>query len=194
MEQKRDIVLITDGDDVARKVVEEVAKNVGGRCISRSAGNPTPLSGVQLVQHIKKAKRDPVLVMFDDNGDAERGRGEKALEYVANHPDMNVLGVVAVASNTPLVDGIDTDLCLNAKGEAVDHAVDKDGQDLVNQPPHIKGDTVDVLQQIDVPLIVGVGDIGKMHGQDHHFRGAPITTKAIEIILERSGYGGSQNS
>jgi len=192
-EEIRDIVIITDGDDVAKKAVEEVAKNVGGRCISRSAGNPTPLSGIEIIEEIKKAKYDPVLVMFDDNGNGDVGDGEKALSYVANHPDVNVLGIVAVASNTPMVDGVDVDLCVNLNGETVDYAVDKDGKPHKNQPPHIFGDTVDVLEQIEAPLVVGVGDIGKMHGKDHYTQGAPITTKAVEIILERSGYGGNQN-
>lgn len=194
MGEKRDIVIITDGDDVAKKAIEEVAKNVGGRCISRSAGNPTPLSGSQIIEEIKKAKYDPVLVMFDDNGNGEQGDGETALEFVANHSAVNVLGIVAVASNTPMVDGVDVDLSVNLNGETVNHAVDKDGHPQVNQPPHIFGDTVDVLQRIDAPLVVGIGDIGKMHGRDHYIHGAPITTKAVEIILERSGYGGNQDS
>lgn len=190
---KRDVVLITDGDDVAKKVVQQIARKIGGRCISRSAGNPTPLSGVELVAEIKKAKHDPVLVMFDDNGDGERGEGEKALRYVATHPDINTLGVIAVASNTPSVNGVRVDLCVNAKGEIVNYAVDKDGNDLVHEEPRIKGDTVDTLNQIEAPIIVGIGDIGKMRGQDHPLRGSPITTKAIEIILERSGYRVSKN-
>jgi stage V sporulation protein AE len=35
---------------------------------------------------------------------------------------------------------------------------------------------------------VGIGDIGKMAGKDSYEIGAPITKKAIEIILERSGF------
>ena len=35
-------------------------------------------------------------------------------------------------------------------------------------------------------LIVGIGDIGKMEGQDAPKKGAPITSQAIEVILKRS--------
>lgn len=188
MEEKRDVIIITDGDEVAKKAVEEVAKNVGGRCISRSGGNPTPLTGEEIVEQIKLAKYDPVLVMFDDNGNGSEGDGERALEIVANHPDVNVLGIVAVASNTPMVDGVDVDYCVNIRGEVTDFAVDKDGVEISNQQAHINGDTVDVLQRIDAPLVIGVGDIGKMQGHDHYIHGAPITTKAVQMILERSGY------
>ncbi len=188
MEEKRDVILITDGDEVAKKAIQEVAKNVGGRCISRSGGNPTPLTGEEIVEQIKMAKYDPVLVMFDDNGNGSEGDGERALEVVANHPDVNVLGIVAVASNTPMVDGVDVDYCVNTKGEITEFAVDKDGVEISNRQAHINGDTVDVLQRIDAPIVIGVGDIGKMQGHDHYIHGAPITTKAVQMILERSGY------
>jgi stage V sporulation protein AE len=46
---------------------------------------------------------------------------------------------------------------------------------------------VDVLNDIDVPFIVGIGDIGKMDKADDIGRGCPITRKAIEEILIRSG-------
>ncbi|MFS8512909.1 MAG: stage V sporulation protein AE, partial [Planifilum fulgidum] len=92
---KRKVILITDGDRVAREAVEEVARQVGGRAISASAGNPTPLTGEQLVELILQAKHDPVLVMFDDCGSGGTGRGERAMEYVANHPDVEVLGAGA---------------------------------------------------------------------------------------------------
>jgi stage V sporulation protein AE len=88
--QRRKVILVTDGDKMAREALEEVARKIGGRCISRSAGNPTPLSGYQLVSLIKKAACDPVLVMFDDCGASEEGRGEQALRYVAQHPDIEV--------------------------------------------------------------------------------------------------------
>ena len=58
-------------------MIETVAKEVGGRCISRSAGNPTPLTGEQIVRQIMKAKHDPVFVMFDDNGHKGSGPGNK---------------------------------------------------------------------------------------------------------------------
>lgn len=44
------------------------------------------------------------------------------------------------------------------------------------------------LDQLDVPIIVGIGDIGKMGKQDHYSKGAPITKKAVQLVLERSGF------
>ncbi|MBP1933522.1 stage V sporulation protein AE [Ammoniphilus resinae] len=188
MEEKRDIVIITDGDHVAQQAVEIVAKKVNGRCISRSGGNPTPLSGEEIVEQIMRAKYDPVLVMFDDNGNCEEGDAERALEFVANHEDINLLGIVAVASNTPLVDGVKVDVCINGNGAITGFAVDKDGIEHKNMEAHISGDTVDVLNRVEAPIIVGVGDVGKMQGKDHPIHGAPITTKAVEYILQKSGY------
>ena len=52
----------------------------------------------------------------------------------------------------------------------------------------ISGDTIYCLDDLNVPVIVGVGDIGKMCGNDEWERGSPITKKAIQLILERSGF------
>jgi stage V sporulation protein AE len=191
--EKRKVILITDGDKVAKRAIEEVARKVGGRCISRSGGNPTPLNGEEMVDQIKKAKYDPVLIMFDDNGNGEEGEGETALEYIANHPDIEVLGAVAVASNTPYVDGADVDICIDVDLKVTDRGVDKNGQRVSREKSHIYGDTVDVLSRLNIPIIVGVGDIGKMKGKDDIRYGAPITTKAVETILERSGFHGRTN-
>lgn len=184
---KRKVILITDGDYVAREAVEEVARQVGGRSISASAGNPTPLSGEQLVELILQAKHDPVLVMFDDCGSGGRGRGERAMEYVANHPEVEVLGAVAVASNKRDGEGVPVDILLDRDGNRVMHGVDKDGMEMEGEPPVIWGDTVEVLNKMDVPIIVGIGDIGKMDHFDDVKRGAPVTRKAVELILAFSG-------
>jgi stage V sporulation protein AE len=191
--EKRKVILITDGDKVAKRAVEEVARKVGGRCISRSGGNPTPLNGEEMVRQVLKAKYDPVLVMFDDNGNGEEGEGEKALQYIAKHPDIEVLGAVAVASNTPFVDGADVDICIDVNLKETDRGVDKDGQRIDREKTHVYGDTVDVLSRLDIPIVVGVGDIGKMSGRDDIRHGAPVTTKAVEMILERSGFLGRTN-
>ncbi|TCP59541.1 stage V sporulation protein AE [Tumebacillus sp. BK434] len=185
---KRKVILITDGDQVARKAVEKVAAEVGCRVISRSSGNPSPLSGQQLVRLIEHAKHDPVLVMFDDNGNGDYGYGERALEYVSNHPNIEVLGAIAVASNTPMVDGVSVDFSIDQNCRMIEDAVDKDGLAAHSGDMVIYGDTVDVLSDCDVPMIVGVGDIGKMQGRDHFAKGAPITKAAILEILKRSGY------
>jgi stage V sporulation protein AE len=192
-EQKRNIIIVTDGDKVASRAVQRVATEVGGRCISRSAGNPTPLSGEQIVEQIIKAAYDPVFVMFDDNGQGGFGDGEKALEFVANHPSVNVLGAIAVASNTEAVEGAQIDMAIDGQGHVVESGVNKDGDVITySQELRIYGDTVDVLEGLQIPMIVGIGDIGKMNGHDHIRYGCPITKKAVEVILERSGFHASR--
>ncbi|WP_442891465.1 stage V sporulation protein AE [Dendrosporobacter sp. 1207_IL3150] len=196
MPERVRVILITDGDRVAQHAVEDIAASLGLRCISASAGNPTPISGKEMVKLIKTAHHDPVLVMFDDRGRSDKGKGEMALEYVANHPDIEVLGAVAVASNTTGIIGVPVDVCIACSGDLVDVPVDKHGDIKTNcehtKKPIITGDTVDVLNTVNVPIIVGVGDIGKMDKADDIGRGAPVTRKAIEEILKRSGisYGG----
>lgn len=182
---KRKVILITDGDRIAKDALEEVARRVGGRCISLSAGNPSPLTGPQLVELIKQAAYDPVLVMFDDCGSPSVGLGEQALKYVANHPEIEVLGAVAVASNCYRSQGTPVQMALDCHGNVVSHGVDKFGQGKPEQPLRIFGDTVEVLNKIQVPMIVGIGDVGKMRKNDQIRLGAPVTTKAVQLILDQ---------
>ncbi len=189
-DKKIRVILVTDGDRVAQEAVESIGSSLGLRCISASAGNPTPISGKKIVDLLKTVPYDPVLVMFDDKGHSEKAEGEQALEYVANHPDIEVLGVVAVASNTTGIDGVHADACVDSHGHVIDLSVDKKGEIKANKDcdcePRIIGDTVDVLNDLEIPVIIGVGDIGKMDKHDDLSRGAPITRKAIEEILKRS--------
>lgn len=187
MAEKRNVILITDGDDYARRAVERVAADIGGRCISLSHGNPSVLSGPALIKLIKKAVNDPVLVMFDDSGFMGEGAGEIALKYVAEHEDINVLGVIAVASKTHMAEWSRVDFCIDREGELTPYGVDKHGLPEMEMG-RINGDTIYCLDQLNIPLIIGIGDIGKMARRDHYGQGAPITKKAVEIILERSGY------
>ena len=175
---------MTDGDRIAKKAVEIAASRVGGRCISKSAGNPTPISGQNIVEMIKQAPYDPVLVMADDRGHTGTGKGEKAIMDIAKSPDIEILGVIAVASNTEGVKGIDIDFSITKDGNIVKHPVDKFGD--IASGRHINGDTVDILESVDVPIIVGIGDPGKMYGKDCFSKGAPIITKAIKEIMKRS--------
>ena len=183
------VILITDGDRCAQKAVETIGRDLGLRCISASGGNPTPISGEEIVNLIKKVPYDPVLVMFDDRGRRDKAQGETALEYVAGHPDIQVLGAVAVASNTSGIQGIAADVSVSRSGELIEAPVDKYGKvdQLHSDRNIITGDTVDVLNDVDVPFIVGIGDIGKMDKADSVAKGAPVTRKAIEEILKRSG-------
>lgn len=180
---RRKVILVTDGDSIAQRVVEEAARNVGARCISRSGGNPTPTSGPEIVRFIKNARNDPIVVMVDDRGHTGTGKGERAMEYILNHPDIDVLGVIAVASNTKNVNGIKVDCSVGKHGDVIDNAVDKYGNE--KNDKIIVGDTVDVLNHNDVPIVVGIGDPGKMDGCDSTRIGAPIITKAMKEIIKR---------
>ncbi|SDD37333.1 stage V sporulation protein AE [Sporomusa acidovorans] len=190
-DKKIRVILVTDGDKVAQQAVETIASSLRLRCISASAGNPTPISGKKIVELLKTVPYDPVLVMFDDKGRCEKAAGERALEYVANHPDIEVLGAIAVASNTTGITGVHADACIDCQGHVIDMSVDKKGEIKNNNncdcKPVITGDTVDVLNDVNIPVIIGVGDIGKMDKHDDLSRGAPITKRAIEEILKRSG-------
>ncbi|MFZ3588567.1 stage V sporulation protein AE [Bacillus sp. DJP31] len=192
MEKKRQVILVTDGDEYALKAVKLAAKRVRGRCISQSQGNPSLLTGKSLVNLILRTPNDPVFVLFDDCGYIGEGAGERALLYVAKHEKIDVLGVIAVASNSHQVEWAKVDVCIDRFGELTEFGIDKYGlQEL--EVGRINGDTVYCLDQLDVPVIIGIGDIGKMAGRDDLRVGCPITMKAVEIILERSGYHDRRN-
>ncbi|MGE8204389.1 stage V sporulation protein AE [Heyndrickxia sp. NPDC080065] len=193
MKMKRQVILITDGDEYARKAIELIAKDLGGRCITQSYGNPSHLSGPQLVKLIKKAPVDPVFVMFDDSGYLGEGKGEESLIYVATHPDIQVLGVIAVASKTHQAEWTRVDVCIDRDGNLTPFGVDKYGIPEM-ELKKINGDTVYCLDQLNIPIIVGIGDIGKMGKLDHYSKGAPITRKAVELVLERSGFNDKTRS
>lgn len=185
--EKRRVILVTDGDEYAKKTIQYVAKFYGGRCISSSFGNPTKLSGEEIVQLIHQAPYDPVFVMFDDSGFLGEGFGEKAMKYVAKDPSIEVLGVIAVASKTHDSEWAKVDITVDRFGEVSPYGVDKSGIQEMDIG-RINGDTIYCLDELNVPIIVGVGDIGKMARIDDVKNGAPVTKKAVEIILERSGY------
>lgn len=187
MSERRKVIFVTDGDEAARKTVELVAHDIGGRCISQSWGNPTSLNGEEIVSLILKTPYDPVLVMFDDCGYREYGPGEQAMSIVAKHPNIEVIGAIAVASSTHSSEWTHVDLSLDRYGHLSEFGVDKEGLIDLEQG-RINGDTVYVLDELKLPFVIGIGDIGKMAGQDSLKHGAPITKKAVEIIMERSGY------
>lgn len=182
----RKVVVITDGDRIATKVVEKVAKNVGGRAISLSGGNPTEVTGREIAEAVKSTPYDPVLIMVDDCGARGTGRGETALEELAKDPEIEILGAVAVASNTAHVEGVPVDVSVTREGEVIEASVDKYGN---RKGGHIiEGDTVDVLNRLNISVVVGVGDLGKMHDADLVSDGARITTIAVEEVLKRAGF------
>lgn len=184
-EKKRKVILVTDGDHVAQKAIETAARNIGGRCISASAGNPTPISGCKIVDMIKQAKYDPVVVMFDDNGSTNLGKGELALDYVANHPDLEVMGILAVASNADDNTGASVDFAITKDKEILKGQVNKEGN-FVSDNKVVIGDTVNVINNLREKqrvFTIGIGDLGKMDGCDNPFTGAEVTTKAMQAII-----------
>lgn len=182
---KRKVIIVTDGDRIAKNAVEVAAKNIGARCISASAGNPTRCSGAELVTMIKQAPVDPVVVMLDDRGYNGEGRGERALAFITGHPDIQVLGVLAVASNTENVAGCSVDASITSSGQFIAGAVDKNGRP--KEYPQ-EGDTLEVIDKLNLPLVIGIGDIGKMEGADEAGKGAPLTTSAFQTIIDKSGF------
>jgi stage V sporulation protein AE len=187
--EKRQVIVVTDGDKNAQKAVEKAGQQLHLRTISASAGNPTPLYGPDLVELVKKAPRDPVLVMVDDCGNPKVGDGEQVLQYLGSHPEIEILGVVAVASNAPYVDGVEIDFSVDRDCNIIDQPVYKNGLPEPEDHLRVEGDTVDILNQMNVPVIVGIGDIGKMGGHDSVRKGCAVTTRAIQEILNRSGNG-----
>lgn len=47
---RRRVVLVTDGDEYAKRTIELLTKEFGGRCISASQSNPTKLTGKKVVE------------------------------------------------------------------------------------------------------------------------------------------------
>ncbi len=187
MTRNRKVIIVTDGDKIAQKAVETASKRIGGRCISQSAGNPTPISGKNIIRLIKESKHDPVVLMVDDKGNKTAGAGELVIEEIYNDKGIDILGVIAVASNTNHVHGTLVDFSIDNTGNIVNKGVDKDGKS--NNKKLLIGDTVDILNHLDIYPIIGIGDPGKMDGKDDWQNGAPILTKAMKKILECNNKG-----
>ncbi|PKM89018.1 MAG: stage V sporulation protein AE [Firmicutes bacterium HGW-Firmicutes-12] len=186
LNEKIKVILVTDGDQVAQKTIEIATHNIGGRCISTSAGNPTPISGPRIIDLIKEAANEPVVVMFDDNGSTKRGKGEEALSYVANHPDLEVMGVLAVASNSGDAEVAHVDCAITKDKLVVEGQVNKEGN-LISDQKVISGDTINVINELTQTgeiYTVGIGDLGKMEGYDNPYTGAEVTTKAMQEIMD----------
>jgi stage V sporulation protein AE len=183
---KRKIIFVTDGDKVAQKAIETATFNIGGRCISASAGNPTAIDGHEIIELIKKAEHDPVVIMVDDKGMQGEGKGEKAMELIIKDSNIDVLGVVAVSSNGSDCDWLNLSCSITKHGNIIEGSVDKYGND--KGETGICGDTLSVLKDMKDLIIVGIGDPGRMDYHDQISEGAPVTTKALQEVLKRSGY------
>lgn len=183
--EKKNVIFVTDGDQYAHEAVRYVAENIGGRCISQSQGNPTTMSGEDTARLIQQTPYDPVFVMVDDGGYHGEGPGEKAMRYICGIRNIQVLGAIATASRTNFHEWTKVDVSVDRSGELTAFGVDKNGvRDLEYQ--RMDGDTVYILDELELPIVVGIGDIGKMDGQDTAEKGFPITKRAVDILLERS--------
>jgi stage V sporulation protein AE len=183
MDKKR-VIFVTDGDMVAMRAVEIATANIGGRCISASAGNPTTLTAEAIVELIKKVEHDPVVVMVDDRGYKGKGTGEMAMEAVMNNNYIETLGVLAVSSKGKDCGKFKVSCSVTKEGKIIEGTVDKDGKETHNGI--VCGDTLSILREHDDMVIVGIGDPGKMDFNDEIEKGAPITTKALNEVLKRS--------
>lgn len=188
MQPKKDVIFVTDGDAAAKKTLEWVASELGCRTISAAAGNPSILTEEVLLKYILQTPEGAaVLVMFDDCGHREEGPGERLMRFLYESSEINVLGAVAVASASHSSEWTNVHFSIDRYGELTEFGVDKEGlADLERN--RINGDTVYILDELKLPIVVGIGDIGKMRGQDEVKKGCPITKKAVQLILERSGY------
>ena len=187
----REVIVVTDGDSTAWRAVEGASRSLGLYPLAASRGNPTRIGGRELVKRIHEAPTTPVVVMVDDQGDPHKGPGERVLEDLLEEDSIRVLGVVAVASETPHTEGIQPDVSVTRGARTTDDAVDKGGR------PHgteLHGDTIDVLGRFrDRVPVVGLGDPGKMGGRDRPSVGEPATRLALETVLERGRRGGDQD-
>ena len=61
---------------------------------------------------------------------------------------------------------------IDREGELTEYGVDKHG--LPEMEPHkMSGDTVYCLDSLQLPIVVGIGDIGKMGRKDDLSKGSP---------------------
>lgn len=182
---RKPVVVFTDGDDTAFHALSKACEELQCHPLRASRGNPTHLTGDELVRAVVNAPQDPVVVMVDDRGDAGQGEGENALKVLLQSSEVEVLGVVAVAANTQPVHGVDVVVSVTQDGQVIEGAVDKSGEQVAGHL--LRGDTVDVLESYQGP-VVGLGDPGKMDGHDSVKKGVPVTKKALQEVLQRSGW------
>lgn len=182
---KRKVIILTDGDSAAQKAVEIAAKNIGGRCISASAGNPSMLTNIKIIELVKETDYDPVVVMVDDTGKKGKGCGEKIMESLLEDDDVEVIGVVGVSSNGKECGSFKPLCSIDKDGNVINGNVDKFGNNIGNSD--ICGDTLSILRDRKDLIMVGIGDPGKMDYNDDVGKGAPITTTALKEVMKRAG-------
>ncbi|WP_186578308.1 stage V sporulation protein AE [Aquibacillus kalidii] len=188
MSKKKKVIVITDGDEYARKTINFLAGEIGGTSLSFLSDNPTHVSPEEVKKAIQNATSEPVYVLVDDAGTQGIGSGEKILISLAEDPEVEILGAIAVAAHTKNLEWSRFTVAIDNQGELIANGVDKQGIP-IPEVGRINGDTVYALDQLDLPIVVAIGDIGKMYGRDDIKKGSPITRQAIEMILERGDQG-----
>ena len=179
-------MIVTDADCKALEAVEQASKNLGLRCISltgcRHPGDArwTPAEVEEL---ILSTPHDPVVVLVDDEGRSGEGWGERVIRHLATSPKVKVMGVVAVASDMTGGRGAAVAASIDARGERTPSGVNKEGAVERSCERRVYGDTVENLDELGIPVVIGIGDPGKMNFADDAKSGAPITTKALAEIL-----------
>ncbi len=183
----RRVVIVTDGDCKALDAVERAASNIGARCISLTGcrnQEDARWTPEEVEELILSTPRDPVVLMVDDEGRQGEGWGEQILRQISESEHLKVVGVIAVASDMEQGTPVNVDVAVTADGEVIRAAVDKRGaRDHLNRT-ELRGDTVENLEALEIPLVIGLGDPGKMNFADDAKAGAPITTKALELALQ----------
>lgn len=180
------VIVVTDGDQSAQEAVMIACQRLALYPLMASGGNPTPIPAGMLIQRIKAAPYDPVVVMLDDRGRRGPGKGEIILESIILEPELNVLGVVAVASDIK-ARGIEVDESVDCTGQVDHRPVNKAGLFEPSNNHYLEGDTVEVLGRYPEVTVIGSGDTGKMmNGADNPDWGADITTRCFERILKKS--------
>jgi stage V sporulation protein AE len=181
---KKRVIVVTDGDRQAAAAVEQAARNVDCRCVSLSGGHgphDAYLEPEEVVKLVLAAPSDPVVVMVDDEGQLGEGRGERILRHFVEHSGIEVLGVVAVASDAQRDLGVEVTESVSRNGDMVSGPVNQEG--IPQKACYQQGDTLGVLRDVHVPVVIGLGDPGKMGHADDACQGAPLTTKALKAIL-----------
>ncbi|SDL64637.1 stage V sporulation protein AE [Sediminibacillus halophilus] len=187
MGRPKKVIIITDGDEYAKKTMDYLSQQLGGTCLAYLSDNPTHASEKQVTEAIMAAPEEPVYVLIDDAGAPGPGAGEKILLGLAKNENIQIMGAIAVAAHTKNAEWTRFTLAIDQDGQLTSNGISKEGIP-IPEIGRINGDTIYSLDQVDIPVVVAIGDIGKMQGKDDIKKGSPITRKAIEIILERGGY------
>ncbi|MDD4571795.1 MAG: stage V sporulation protein AE [Clostridia bacterium] len=182
--RKKRVIVVTDGDKTAAAAVRQAAVDLDGTFVETSIGIPTSKDKSAIFAEIAKAEKEPVLVLADDKGWQCEGSGEGLIRQIMFHPVIQLIGIVAVASDTVNGEILHITNSIDNEGNIVAKAVDKNGKTKTDS--FLVGDTLGVICGQKQLLVLGMGDPGKMCGSDEPKNGSPITAKAIAYIWEKA--------